>query len=159
MNIPRRVNKKMRPFRFLASWTTHSDFPRFINQAGSPWCSPVKTLQEELKTWNSGVFGNIFDKKNRLVERLEIISDKLMNNLSPDMERAYKRVWKEYQRECLSRRRFFGFKSLDLNGSFVGIRILVISMLLLRLEEPRTPTICSNMAIGCGLVINEIWRG
>lgn len=95
-----RPNKNRRPFRFLASWLTHEDFPNFSAASwprSARWCFQVKKLQGSVQVWNKQVFGNIFDRKRRLILRLEAIANRITVRPSLDLERAQKRVWGEYE--------------------------------------------------------------
>lgn len=95
-----RPNKKRRPFRFLASWLTHDDFPNFLANAwprNARWCDQVVSLQGSVQEWNKTVFGNIFDRKRRLIKRLENVAHRLTMRPSIDLEIAQKRLWGEYE--------------------------------------------------------------
>lgn len=51
----RKPNKRRRPFRFLAAWLTHKDFPNLMGNSwprNSPWCVQVKHGQITLCAWN-----------------------------------------------------------------------------------------------------------
>lgn len=99
-------SRNRRPFRFLASWLMHEDFPSFMARAwprNVSWCRQIPLFQTDIKSWNRKVFGNIFDRKSRLINRLEVISDKLCTNPSVELETAHKRLWHEYEQVLLQK--------------------------------------------------------
>lgn len=68
MKIKRRseANQRRRPFRFLAAWMTHSDFPNLMERTWNQeecWGDQVAHFQGVIKRWNKDVFGNIFTRK------------------------------------------------------------------------------------------------
>lgn len=100
MKKKERPNRRRRPFRFLASWLTHDDFPNVMARSwprSSQWCRQVRLLQGSLQDWNKKVFGNIFAKKSRLNRRLEIVANRLVAQPSAELEHAQTRLWREYE--------------------------------------------------------------
>lgn len=62
------VNSHRRPFRFMASWLSHDDFPRVMSQnwlENLCWGDQMINLQNALRQWNRDVFGNIFKRKKK----------------------------------------------------------------------------------------------
>lgn len=62
-----------RPFRYLAAWQGHPDFPRLLSQTwnnhmGLSYC--LGKFSVEVRKWNREVFGFIQAKKNRTMARL-----------------------------------------------------------------------------------------
>lgn len=93
-------NRKRRPFRFLASWLHHEDFPHFMSCAwprAGQWCNQINSLHGALDSWNKQVFGDIFARKRRLVRRLENVANRLTSVPSVELELAHKRIWGEYE--------------------------------------------------------------
>lgn len=91
----RKVNKRRRPFRFLAAWLTHKDFPNLMASAwpiNSYRGSQVKLFQASISTWNQKVFGNIFARKRKLIWGLEELDHKLLANPSPRLENEQKNL-------------------------------------------------------------------
>lgn len=95
----KKPNRHRRPFQFLASWLMHEDFPNLMSREWSingHWCNQVELLQESILSWNKIVFGNIFDRKKRLIRELEVLDDKLVANPTQDLEDQHKRIWTAY---------------------------------------------------------------
>ncbi|XP_057425985.1 uncharacterized protein LOC130719379 [Lotus japonicus] len=70
----------IRPFRFLAAWLTHEDFPRLVESSWNnheAWTPASDKLREEVTSWNKHVFGEIGRKKRQLVKSLEGINNLL----------------------------------------------------------------------------------
>ncbi|KAJ1402723.1 Ribonuclease H domain [Sesbania bispinosa] len=69
----RSMNKHRRPFRFLGAWLTHPDFNKVVKDdwnPGIPLSMNLCHLQTSLQAWNKNVFGHIFARKKRLMNRL-----------------------------------------------------------------------------------------
>ncbi|XP_028779093.1 uncharacterized protein LOC114735561 [Neltuma alba] len=70
--------RKDRPFRFLASWVLHDEFPRMVVKEtwdGSvSWEENIKNFTNEVGKWSHNVFGHIGRMKSRLMGRLEGIN-------------------------------------------------------------------------------------
>lgn len=80
------------------------DFPSFMDRAWPrdvSWCQHIPQFQSNMKSWNREVFGNIFNRKNRLINRLEVISDQLCTNPTVELEIAQKRLCHEYEQVLL----------------------------------------------------------
>lgn len=94
------LNRHRRPFRFLASWLSHEDFPRVMAQNWLNdlcWNDKVHKLQNALREWNCDVFGNIFKRKKRLLKRLDKISGKMVGNFSLRLQFTHDKIWREYE--------------------------------------------------------------
>lgn len=97
----RKINKRRRPFRFLAAWLTHQDFPVMMNMAwpiDSLWSQQINHLQGSLVNWNKRVFGNIFERKKKLMRGLEEIDKRLVLQPSSALEDKQNQLWLEYDR-------------------------------------------------------------
>lgn len=95
------VNQRqyVRPFRFLASWLTHEDFPKVVEHAWKErddWISSSSDFREEATTWNNEIFGNIFRRKHRLMKRLEGINLRISMVFNRGLEDLQRKLWKEY---------------------------------------------------------------
>ena len=67
-------NPSNRPFRFEATWLQHLDFPLFVQtnwNQNAPFTDAISDITMKLKDWNREVFGNLFRKKRRLLNRIE----------------------------------------------------------------------------------------
>ncbi|XP_057452046.1 uncharacterized protein LOC130743838 [Lotus japonicus] len=90
-----------RPFRFLAAWLTHEDFPRLVSetwQNHEEWVPASNSFQDAATIWNTQVFGEIGRKKRHLMSRLEGINNRLRMSHIPYLEKLQKRLWGDYQR-------------------------------------------------------------
>lgn len=95
----KKPNRHRRPFRFLAAWLMHEDFPNLMTRNWSLnglWCNQVRHFQNSLFTWNKRVFGNIFERKQNLIRSLEVLDEKLVANPSLELEELHKHLWTEY---------------------------------------------------------------
>ncbi|XP_057419026.1 uncharacterized protein LOC130713258 [Lotus japonicus] len=89
----------VRPFRFLASWLTHDDFPRVVEeswQRGDDWLHSSNGFREDVLVWNQEVFGNILKRKRRLIRRLEGINQRLSMAIDRGLDTLQRSLWKEY---------------------------------------------------------------
>ncbi|XP_039032140.1 uncharacterized protein LOC120167094 [Hibiscus syriacus] len=78
INSPKGNKKKQ--FRFLADWMEHPDFEQFIKKEWvkhDNFMESLTHIKESIKVWNSEVFGNINQKKKKLVTRLKGINKAL----------------------------------------------------------------------------------
>lgn len=63
-----------RPFRFHSAWTLHRSFSTWAEKERSYKGNlgvVLKDFAEKLKAWNKHTFGNIFQRKRRIMRRLE----------------------------------------------------------------------------------------
>ncbi|KAA3486517.1 reverse transcriptase [Gossypium australe] len=61
-----------RPFRFLAGWLHHQNFFNFVKENWSfdgNMTSAITGFTDKLKNWNKCVYGHIFQRKRRTVQR------------------------------------------------------------------------------------------
>ncbi|KAH1039540.1 hypothetical protein J1N35_041283 [Gossypium stocksii] len=61
-----------RPFRFLAGWLHHKNFPDFVKNNWSFNGNLVSTIEEftdKVKEWNKGVYGHISQRKSQLLHK------------------------------------------------------------------------------------------
>lgn len=99
MCFQKRPNRNRRPFRFLAVWLTHNDFPSLVARnwdSNACWGSHILKLQGALRKWNKEVFGNIFVKKKNLIEQLEHLDNQIASNPSSNLDNIRKEMWSEY---------------------------------------------------------------
>lgn len=72
-----------RPFRFLAAWCTHEEYPDIVRGAwwssGGSVSNALKNVRNESIIFNKNVFGNIFHRKKSLEARLKGIQRALEN--------------------------------------------------------------------------------
>ncbi|CAL1356637.1 unnamed protein product [Linum trigynum] len=66
-------SKLVRRFQFLAPWLSHDEFLPFLSSSwirGQALPCALQDLSSKLQVWNKEVFGNIFQKKKRLANKL-----------------------------------------------------------------------------------------
>lgn len=100
MTPHKRVSKRKRPFCFVATWITLSDFQNFIKRAwkkGINWVERIGGLHQELRNWNKTVFGDIFRKKQKLICNLQSISQKLSRSGLIELEETQLHIWEQYR--------------------------------------------------------------
>ncbi|KAG7578919.1 Reverse transcriptase domain [Arabidopsis thaliana x Arabidopsis arenosa] len=71
---------KRRPFRFEAAWLSHEGFKEMLLASWNRNLSTpaaLEELQTTLRRWNREVFGNIQQRKEKLVEEIKIVQDLL----------------------------------------------------------------------------------
>ncbi|KAK7275317.1 hypothetical protein RIF29_16430 [Crotalaria pallida] len=73
--------KKRKPFKFLAPWLAHPDFDNQVKGMWSlsrGWSSNLQSFTDHLRDWNRDVYGNIFMRKKRIINRLDGIQRELL---------------------------------------------------------------------------------
>lgn len=96
----RGVNRRRRPFRFLAVWVTHEDFDRFMKcnwKCNMPWNPQIQLFRDELEKWNRETFGNIFERKKKLMRQLERITDQMTYVFSHQLQARQQEIWRQYE--------------------------------------------------------------
>ncbi|XP_057444772.1 uncharacterized protein LOC130737018 [Lotus japonicus] len=91
----------LRPFRFMAAWLTHEDFPRLVESSWNnqeAWIPASDKFREEAISWNRNIFGEIGRTKRKLMRRLEGINNRLRMAHVPYLVKLQDRLWKEYQK-------------------------------------------------------------
>ncbi|KAJ1413329.1 Endonuclease/exonuclease/phosphatase superfamily [Sesbania bispinosa] len=92
-----RVNK---PFKFLASWLSHSNFNEQVKQLWLPhrdWGQNLQQFQDNIRNWNHLVFGNIFNQKKTILSRLEGIDGKLLEGPNQFLSNLRVKLWNDYE--------------------------------------------------------------
>ena len=62
-----------KPFRFQTMWLMHPEFPRFIKNSwdqDQALFKAITNFTRKTKKWNVDVFGNIFNRKKRVIARI-----------------------------------------------------------------------------------------
>ncbi|CAL1412960.1 unnamed protein product [Linum trigynum] len=91
-------NLSMRRFKFEAAWFTHEDFLSFLADSWDPLNALPMALQDlskKLQLWNTSNFGNVHQRKKRLVARIEGIERRLANSFSPGLLKLHTKLEKE----------------------------------------------------------------
>eukprot|EP00253_Pinus_taeda_P032540 PITA_32540 len=82
-------NNIKKPFRFEAFWLSHPEFKEFITttwQNSNPieqskmarFQKKLKLLKGEIKRWNKNTFGNVFEEKEKILQDLKNIQQRLI---------------------------------------------------------------------------------
>ena len=93
-------HQRNRPFHFLATWLTHDHFSNFVKQV---WNSKIhynaatSQFVQEVQAWNRNVFGNIFQRKRRLMARINGIQATLESRNSYSLMRMEARLRNELE--------------------------------------------------------------
>ncbi|XP_030958466.1 uncharacterized protein LOC115980342 [Quercus lobata] len=93
------TDRANRPFRFQSMWLLHPEFPRVVKEAWSEGGSLHPATVEftrKVRKWNSEVFGNLFARKRRVLNRLSGTQRALANNPSESLLRLEKWLIEEY---------------------------------------------------------------
>lgn len=78
--------KKNFPFKFEKMWTLHPNLEDLIQEwwnitiegiAMFRVAAKLKNVKKHIKIWNKMTFGNIFDKKSKILEELRDIQNKI----------------------------------------------------------------------------------
>lgn len=64
---------------------------------GAPWGPQVPKVQKAIQKWNKEVFGNIFERKRKLINRLEEVAHNLTITPSAALDNIHKNIWREYE--------------------------------------------------------------
>lgn len=86
-------------FKLLGPCIDHPDFRNQVKrswQQSSYWEDNISRLTSSLKIWNKVVFGNIFNKKHRLLRRMEGINRILLTEVNPQLQLLRDKLWDEY---------------------------------------------------------------
>ncbi|KAH9666802.1 putative ribonuclease H protein [Citrus sinensis] len=89
-----------RPFRFLAAWLTHEHFNNFVKRMWNPqshYSAAASHFVQEVQVWNRDVFGNIFQRKRRLMARINGIQATLEKYSSRSLRRLEARLRNELE--------------------------------------------------------------
>lgn len=90
-----RITKK---FRFNMVWTTHKDFLNCIRKAwstGNDLETNKRLTTEALTVWNVSTFGNVFQRKKRLLARIKGIQNCLSQQPTQNLIKLEKRLREE----------------------------------------------------------------
>ncbi|XP_031095145.1 uncharacterized protein LOC115999435 [Ipomoea triloba] len=89
-----------KPFRFNMAWSLHTDF---MNCVRSSW-DTGKGLEENkirtaeaLQNWNRNTFGDIFQRKKRLLSRIKGVQRSLSSHIRNDLIRLERKLREELQ--------------------------------------------------------------
>ena len=104
-----------RPFRFESIWLSHPDF---INVVIKAWAYPSPNLLSTLEVftslvtaWNKNTFGNIFNRKNRILARMNGLQHSLSSNPSASLVSLEKSLREEYSTILKLEEDFWALKS------------------------------------------------
>ena len=81
--VPRQTNFLNRPFRFQSFWLSDPSFPQVVTKAWNQddnLSTSIDRFTNDAMIWNKNQFGNIFEKKRRLIARLNGIQRVLASN-------------------------------------------------------------------------------
>ena len=93
-------HKRNKPFRFLAAWLTHDQFNNFGKRVWNPqthYSTIASHFVQEVQAWNRDVFENIFQRKCRLLARINGIQATLEKYSSHSLMRLEARLRNELE--------------------------------------------------------------
>uniref|UniRef100_A0A2N9GZ20 DUF4283 domain-containing protein n=1 Tax=Fagus sylvatica TaxID=28930 RepID=A0A2N9GZ20_FAGSY len=112
---PSSHNSLPRPFRFENIWLSHPEFPTVVDKA---WAAPCPNLSSTfdlftslVTTWNKNTFGNIFQRKKRILARINGMQCALATNPSEASARLEKSLRMEYGNILKLEEDFWALKS------------------------------------------------
>lgn len=65
---------------------------------GESWATQIPIFHRNVKRWNKEVFGDIFLKKNSLINKLEVLDNQIANHPSANLDDERRRLWHEYEK-------------------------------------------------------------
>ena len=95
-----RVHSNDRPFQFEAAWLQHKEFAEFVNKSwetGSELPRALQNLTYRLKIWNKEVYGNIFQRKRRVLDRLGGVQKAIASRGNPSLYQLEETLETEYR--------------------------------------------------------------
>lgn len=87
-DLPQRIPR--RPFRFIAAWPRHPEFPKFIQSCwprDKSLSEGLGSFRDEVRLWNVNVFGNIHQRKRRTLARIGGIQKVTQRRSNPFLRR------------------------------------------------------------------------
>jgi ribonuclease HI len=112
---PSSHNSLPRPFRFENIWLSHPEFPTVVDKAWSAPCpnllSTFELFTSLVTTWNKNTFGNIFQRKKRILARINGMQCALATNPSEASARLEKSLRMEYGNILKLEEDFWALKS------------------------------------------------
>lgn len=86
-------------FKFMGPWLYHLDFPyrvRNVWHFSMPQDQNIEALTVTLKMWNNDTFGNIFQKKEKILVRLEEVNKEIFINPNNNVLQLRQKLWINY---------------------------------------------------------------
>lgn len=112
---PRRIVGRQKPFRFETMWLSHPTFENVVIQSweegGHVLQNSIDIFCHKVTKWNKEVFGNVFQKKRKLLARLEGIQRKMAIRPSEFLINLERDLRKQYQEILLNERELWLLKS------------------------------------------------
>ena len=124
-----------KPFRFQSMWLLHPEFPDVVKDSWDREPSlnnAISIFTRKAKHWNVNVFGNLFDKKRKVLARLNGAQKALANNPSNSLLQLEKQLIEDYNLIMLQKEEYWALKSRlnwasfgDRNTSFFHVSTVV----------------------------------
>ena len=91
---------RRRPFRFEAAWLSHSSFKELLlaswnRDTNTP--AALNELRRTLRKWNKKVFGDVQQRKDKLVSDIKVIQDQLELQQTDELLRKEEELVKEFE--------------------------------------------------------------
>ena len=130
-----RFSSSGRPFRFEAAWIHHNEFAGFLKdnwETATQLPSTLTTLTEQLRVWNKLVFGNIFQRKRRVLARLGGVQKAIANRgnqflyqLEDELATEYGRIIQQEELHWYQKSRCQWINHGDRNTSYFHTKTII----------------------------------
>ncbi|KAJ1380644.1 ribonuclease H [Sesbania bispinosa] len=111
-----------RGFKFLSTWLSHPSFRDQVIRVWTQendWSTNFKNLTNGISIWNKEVFGNIFATKKWILNRLQGVQNKLMEERNPFLVDLQESLWRDYD-HILANEEAYRFHQFRVNWLQLG---------------------------------------
>lgn len=118
------ASKANKPFRFLSAWLTNEKFGKFVAshwKSNTTFSDMIHDFTPKLLQWNKVIFGNIFQRKRRLLARLGGIQRALEVKYTRSLCHLEKKLKKELE-EVLNQEEWFWHQKSRKDWALLGDR-------------------------------------
>eukprot|EP00258_Populus_trichocarpa_P027694 XP_024443713.1 uncharacterized protein LOC112324533 [Populus trichocarpa] len=129
------VQGEGRPFRFEAAWLQHREFAEFLKnqwETDAEVPTTLEGLMVQLKIWNKWVYGNIFQKKRKVLARLGGIQKAIavrgnphLYQLEDDLSAEYNEILRQEEIHWFQKSRCNWISFGDRNTSYFHTKTII----------------------------------
>jgi hypothetical protein len=129
------VQGEGRPFRFEAAWLQHREFAEFLKnhwETDAEVPTALEGLTVQLKIWNKWVYGNIFQKKRKVLARLGGIQKAIavrgnphLYQLEDDLSAEYNQILRQEEIHWFQKSRCNWISFGDRNTSYFHTKTII----------------------------------
>lgn len=83
----------------MASWLVDPTFKPIVTEAwneSNSWCQAVDSFQKKTMDWNINCYGNLFQRKRRIMARMDGINKRLAMTNNGYLSKLLQNLWNEY---------------------------------------------------------------